>query len=50
MDLLDIGGGFPGSEETELKFEEVLCLLSFFVLSNFFLKARQISCNISITS
>lgn len=23
MDLLDIGGGFPGSEDTELKFEEV---------------------------
>lgn len=23
MDLLDIGGGFPGSDDTELKFEEV---------------------------
>lgn len=23
MDLLDIGGGFPGSDNTELKFEEV---------------------------
>lgn len=23
MTLLDIGGGFPGSEDTKLKFEEV---------------------------
>ena len=23
MDLLDIGGGFPGSDDAELKFEEV---------------------------
>jgi hypothetical protein len=24
MHLLDIGGGFPGSEDTKLKFEEVI--------------------------
>lgn len=24
MTLLDIGGGFPGSDDTKLKFEEVL--------------------------
>lgn len=31
MDLLDIGGGFPGSDDTELQFEEVsLLLLSVF--------------------
>lgn len=24
MYLLDIGGGFPGSEDTKLKFEEVI--------------------------
>lgn len=24
MDLLDIGGGFPGSDNAELKFEEVV--------------------------
>lgn len=23
MDLLDIGGGFPGSDDAELQFEEV---------------------------
>lgn len=27
MDLLDIGGGFPGSDDTELQFEEVSLLL-----------------------
>lgn len=30
MDLLDIGGGFPGSEDAELKFEEVANSFSFF--------------------
>ncbi len=29
MDLLDIGGGFPGSDDGELQFEEVSCI--FFV-------------------
>lgn len=27
MDLLDIGGGFPGSDDAELQFEEVSLLL-----------------------
>ncbi len=31
MDLLDIGGGFPGSDDAELKFEEVSCLFFFFL-------------------
>lgn len=31
MDLLDIGGGFPGSEDAELKFEEVSCYISLVV-------------------
>lgn len=26
MTLLDIGGGFPGSDDTKLKFEEVFIL------------------------
>ncbi|XP_054469564.1 ornithine decarboxylase [Anoplopoma fimbria] len=28
MDLLDIGGGFPGSDEAELKFEEITAVIS----------------------
>lgn len=28
MDLLDIGGGFPGSDNTELKFEEITAVLN----------------------
>lgn len=27
MDLLDIGGGFPGTDDTGLQFEEVSCIL-----------------------
>ena len=26
MDLLDIGGGFPGTDDTGLQFEEVSCI------------------------
>lgn len=29
MDLLDIGGGFPGSDDAELQFEEVNCFYFF---------------------
>lgn len=36
MDLLDIGGGFPGSDDTELKFEEVLCILKTFSKASHF--------------
>ncbi|CAN9502039.1 unnamed protein product [Ophioblennius macclurei] len=28
MDLLDIGGGFPGSDDVELKFEEIVAVLN----------------------
>ncbi|XP_049596109.1 ornithine decarboxylase [Syngnathus scovelli] len=28
MNLLDIGGGFPGSEDTELKFEEITAVIN----------------------
>lgn len=30
MDLLDIGGGFPGSDDAELQFEEVCFFMGFF--------------------
>lgn len=30
MDLLDIGGGFPGSDDAELQFEEVWFIFIFF--------------------
>lgn len=33
MDLLDIGGGFPGSDDAELQFEEVCCILFVDVLA-----------------
>lgn len=33
MDLLDIGGGFPGSDDAELQFEEVTWLLLFVSLN-----------------
>lgn len=35
MDLLDIGGGFPGSDDGELQFEEVPCFLVFFFFTYF---------------
>lgn len=31
MTLLDIGGGFPGSEDTKLKFEEVLLFFHIYI-------------------
>ena len=36
MSLLDIGGGFPGSEDVKLKFEEVIFTCALSVLFLFF--------------